>query len=281
MQVYFNNGFVEEEKVRISPFDRGFQFADGIYEVIRYYPDQFFELDAHLLRLKSGLKELDISFSNTENINEILYELIERNNLPGKTAIAYLQITRGSQYPRKHSYNNESITPTFIAYVEELPINFEAMNNGVKIETEPDIRWHRCDIKTIALLPNVLSKQRAVQKNLFEIVWHRNGIITEGVQTNVAFVRDSIVHNPVLNNLILPGITRQTVLRLCASLGIKTTERDVHLDELKQFDEIFLMSTTAEITPVVKIDNIIVGNGVPGKLTKFLQQEFKKLCSEK
>lgn len=281
MQVYFNDGFVEEKEVRISPFDRGFQFADGIYEVIRYYPDQFFEFDAHLQRLKYGLKELDIPFFNTESISKILYELIKRNNLSGKTGIAYIQITRGVQHPRKHIYQGENSVPTFLAYVEELPINFEAMNNGVKIGIEPDIRWHRCDIKTIGLLPNVLSKQRAAAKNLFEVVWYRDDIITEGAQTNVAFVRENIVYTPPLNNFILPGITRQTVLRMCSSLGIQTKETDIHLDELKHFDEVFLLSTTAEIMPVINLDGLIVGKGAPGNLTKHLQQKFQKLHSKK
>ncbi len=276
MQVFFNNEFVEDDKVHISPFDRGFQFADGIYEVIRYYPRNFFELDAHLKRLKYGLTELSITFSNVESIEAILTELISRNNLSDKTAIAYIQITRGAQRPRKHSYNDEAV-PTFLAYVEEQPINYDTLNNGVKVGIEQDIRWHRCDIKTIALLPNVLSKQRAVQKNLFEIIWHRDGVITEGVQTNVAFVKDDVVYTPPLNNLILPGITRQTVLRLCRSLGIQTSEREIQLNELKNFNEIFLMSTTAEIMPVISIDDVVVGRGVPGNLTKHLQREFQKL----
>lgn len=281
MHVFFNNEFVEDDKVRISPFDRGFQFADGIYEVIRYYPEQFFELDAHLERLKYSLTELDIPLSNVERLGPILTELIMRNNLSDKTAIAYIQITRGVQRPRKHSFDNDKVTPTFLAYVEELPINYDAMSNGIKIEIEEDIRWHRCDIKTIALMPNVLSKQKAVQKNLFEIIWHRNGIITEGVQTNVAFVKDETVFTPLLNNLILPGITRKTVLRLCNTLGVKYSERDIHLNELKNFDETFLMSTTAEITPVIEIDGIIARKGVPGKLTMYLQKEFQKLRTKK
>lgn len=278
MQVFFNNEFVEDDKVRISLFDRGFQFADGIYEVIRYYPRNFFELDAHLKRLKYGLTELGITFSNVESLEAILAELISRNNLSDKTAIAYIQITRGTQRPRKHSYNDE-VVPTFLAYVEELPINYDVMNNGVKVGIEQDIRWHRCDIKTIALLPNVLSKQRAVQKNLFEIIWHRDGVITEGVQTNVAFVKNDMVYTPPLNNLILPGITRQTVLRLCRSLGIQTSEREIHLNELKNFNEIFLMSTTAEITPVIELSGAVVSEGVPGKVSKYLQKEFQKLHS--
>ena len=280
MQVFFNNEFVEDDKVHISPFDRGFQFADGIYEVIRYYPRNFFELDAHLKRLKYGLTELGITFSNVESLEAILDELISRNKLSDKTAIAYIQITRGIQRPRKHSYNNEAV-PTFLAYVEELPINYDAINNGVKIGIEQDIRWHRCDIKTIALLPNVLSKQKAVRKNLFEIIWHRGGVITEGVQTNIAFVKDDVVYTPPLNNLILPGITRQTVLRLCRSLGIQTSEREILLTELKHFNEIFLMSTTAEITPVIELSGAVVSEGVPGKVSKYLQKEFQKLHTKK
>ncbi len=279
MQIFFNDEFIDEEKVRISPFDRGFQFADGIYEVIRYYPEQFFELDAHLERLKYGLTELDIPFSNVEVIGSILSELILQNGLSNKISIAYIQITRGVQRPRKHFF--DKTTPTFLAYVEELPINRDAMNNGVKIGVEEDIRWHRCDIKTIALLPNVLSKQKAAKKNLFEIIWHRDGVITEGVQTNVAFVKDNTVYTPPLSNLILPGITRQTVLRLCNTLGIRTVETNIFLDGLNNFDEAFLLSTTAEITPVIEIDGMIVGNGLPGKLTAYLQKEFQKLRIKK
>jgi len=276
MWVFYNGKILDLENVTISPFDRAFQFGDGVYEVIRYYPEKFFEYDSHLDRLKSSLKKLEISFTAFVNIESILYELIRKNNLDDQLSIAYIQISRGVQFPRRH-YFDDGMEPTVFMYVEKLSARQEEMKSGVKVGLEEDIRWMRCDIKTTSLLPNVLSKQRAVKNGVTEIIWHRNGFITEGTQTNVCFIKNNELITPPLSNFILPGITRGIVLRLCKKLGITTTERDIKLSELNGFDEILLLSTTAEVIPVIEADGKIINNRIPGPICRLLQGEYQKL----
>ncbi|NJD21043.1 MAG: D-amino-acid transaminase [Melioribacter sp.] len=276
MWVFYNGKILDLENVTISPFDRAFQFGDGVYEVIRYYPEKFFEYDSHLDRLKSSLKKLEISFTAFVNIESILYELIRKNNLDDQLSIAYIQISRGVQFPRRH-YFDDGMEPTVFMYVEKFPARQEEMKSGVKAGLEEDIRWMRCDIKTTSLLPNVLSKQRAVKNGVTEIIWHRNGFITEGTQTNVCFIKNNELITPPLSNFILPGITRGIVLRLCKKLGITTTERDIKLSELNGFDEILLLSTTAEVIPVIEADGKIINNRIPGPVCRLLQGEYQKL----
>lgn len=278
MWVFFNNKFLSQEEVLISPFDRGFQFSDGAYEVIRYYPKMFFELRAHIDRLKYSMTELEIPLPSFDNIMAILNELIFMNNLTDEQSIAYVQVTRGYQYPRKHSFN-DNITPTFFISTEKFPAKGNDMVNGVKVGSEKDIRWLRCDIKSISLIPNVLSSHRAFEKGFSEIVFHRDGFITEGAHTNVCFVKNNELITPPLSNFILSGITRKIVLSLCSQLGIKSVERDIAITELKDFDEIMLLGTTTEITPVIEIDGMIINDGHPGPICRSLQDEYRKLYS--
>ena len=276
MIVYLNGKILNLEDAVISPFDRAFQFGDGVYEVIRYYPDKFFEFGLHLERLKNSLNKLEIEFTSFENIEQTLYTLIKKNNLSGKISIAYIQISRGNQIPRRHVYS-DSLNPTIFMYVEEYPRKIEDMNRGLKIGLEEDIRWMHCDIKATSLLPNILARHRAIKNGLSEIVWHRNGFITEGTQTNICFVKDGEIFTPPLSNFILPGITRKVVRRLCDDLGINFLEREINIDELDSFDEILLLSTSAEVTPVKEIDEKYLNGKVPGPICKLLQNEYQKL----
>ena len=276
MLVFLNNKILSHEEIAISPFDRGYQFSDGVYEVIRYYPEKFFKLSAHISRLKYSLREMEISEPDLQNLESVLYELVNRNNLTNEPSIAYMQITRGKQFPRRHIYD-ENIEPTLFIYVEKFPVKIDDMKNGIKVGLENDIRWHRCDIKTIALIPNVLSKSRAVKSGLTEIVWYRDGIVTEGTQTNIFFVKDKTLVTTPLSTNILAGITRATVIELASSLSIPCIERKVNIKELYDFDESFLASTTSEVMPVIKIDEKKIGSGLPGQITKLLQSGYRKL----
>jgi D-alanine transaminase len=275
MIAYYNGQFLESDKIQISPFDRGFQFADGAYEVVRYYPNKFFEFDAHMERLKYSLSQLDISSVNIERFQEIFVELIQKNELFDQSSIGYIQITRGVQFPRRHS-PDPVISPTIFMYVEKLSPNKETHANGVTVGLGEDIRWIRCDIKSISLLANILTKKGAVDKGVYEIVWSRNGFITEGTHTNVAFVKNNVVITPPLNSFILAGITRKVVLKLCDELKLQHEERNISVEELNTMDECFLMATTSEITPVVKIASSTFRTGAPGKVTMLLQKEFQK-----
>ncbi|MCX6170349.1 MAG: aminotransferase class IV [Ignavibacteriales bacterium] len=278
MLVYLNGKFLQLEEASISPFDRGFQFSDGVYEVIRYYPKKFFKMEAHLDRLKYSLNEMEISIPPLDNLEDVLHELISANNLTDELSIAYLQVTRGSQYPRRHSFN-ENLSVTFFISVEKYPAKTNDMVNGVRAGVEEDIRWMRCDIKSTSLIPNFLSSNRAIKNGLSEIIFHRNGIITEGTHTNVCFIKGDLFITPRLNNFILAGITRKVVLSLCSQLGIEIEERTVSTSELKDFNEIILLGTTTELTPVIEINGSLVSDGKPGPICRLFQEEFAKLYS--
>lgn len=275
MIAYFNGKFLPIEEIKISPFDRGFQFSDGVYEVIRYYPKKFFELGAHINRLHYSLSQINISISGLETIQETLNSLIEQNGLTNSLAIAYIQITRGVQFPRRHLYDKQ-LTPTVFMYIEAFPQNITAQTKGVTAGLEEDLRWQRCDIKSISLLPGILAKQRAAANGYYEILLHRNRVVTEGTHTNVGFVKNGIFITPPLNNFILAGVTRKIVLEICGELGIKSEERECSIDELVNADEVFIMGTTTEVTPIIKINNMNIGAGNPGKITSAIQKELRK-----
>ncbi len=276
MLVFYNKNIIDHSLVSVSPFDRGFQFGDGVYEVIRYYPKMFFMFEKHIRRLKYSLREMDIEEPDLTNLENILFELINKNGFSEEPAIAYLQITRGVQFPRRH-IPNDQISPTFFIYVEKFPIKEIEMKKGVKAGLEEDIRWNRCDIKTISLIPNILSKNRAAAKGLNEIIWHRNGIITEGTQTNVFCVIENKLFTHPLNTNILAGITQEVVIDLSESLSIPCIEQEIKVEEFKNADEIFLTSTTSEVTPVIEIEGKLINCGEPGPVTQSFQREYKKL----
>ncbi|MEW6195210.1 MAG: aminotransferase class IV [Bacteroidota bacterium] len=276
MLAYYNGKILPLENIQISPFDRGLMFGDGVYEVIRCYPKKIFLFDAHIKRLKESLRKTNITEPNLSNLENVILQLLEQNNLSNEYAAAYIQITRGTQFPRRHAYA-DSITPNIFIYVEAFPPKHDELTKGIKAGLEEDIRWMRCDIKSTLLLPNVLSQRKAKDEGYSEIIWHRNGIITEGTHTNIFFVKDGVVVTPFLNNFILPGITRKQVLNLCSENQIASDERSISINELYNFDEIFITSTINEITPVIEFDGKLINRGVPGEITMMLQKEYQKL----
>jgi D-alanine transaminase len=279
MIVFINNRIIPIEEASISPFDRGFLFADGVYESIRTYNKKLFRYKDHLERLKRSLKEIKIEFKEIDSIESIIYELIKKNHIE-KEALVYLQITRGASFPRTHSFPKEKIAPTIFISVQELKEDTKEQIIGIKAILQEDVRWLRCDIKSVSLLPVVLANQKASESSAAEAILVRDGKITEGTHTNFFAVKDEIVFTAPLSNLILEGITRRVALELCKKFNIDFREEFINKDDLKNFDEFFITSTTKEITPVVKIDNWSVGNGIPGKVTMYLQSEFKKLLAD-
>jgi D-alanine transaminase len=276
MFVFFNGSILEEDKVRISPFDRGFQFSDGVYEVIRYYPKKFFKLDLHIDRLKRSLSEIEIPSPAFDDLEFLLMELISKNNISEELSTAYIQITRGYQYPRRHNYSND-LVPTIFISVEKFPRKKDEMIDGIKVGIGEDTRWPRCDIKSTMLLAATLLNHRAVEKGLSELILHRNEKITEGTHTNLCFVKGNSVITPPLSNFILPGITRKVVLELCKVHGINFTEREISLSELAEFDEAFILGTTKEITPIIEIDGVKTKFNKPGHVCRKLQTEYSRL----
>ena len=279
MIVYFNKEFKLLTSANISPFDRGFLFADGVYESIRTYNGKLFRYKDHLDRLKKSIKEIRIDFKEFDSLENIIYELIKKNNIESE-ALVYLQITRGSAIPRTHSFPKEKISPTLFVSVKEFTEDFEEQSKGVKVILQEDIRWLRCDIKSTSLLPVVLASQKATEENAVEAILVRDGLITEGTHTNFFAVKNETVFTAPKSRLILEGITRKVVLEFCEKFKIECCEEFINKDDLKSFDEFFITSTTKEITPVTSIDYWTINQGEPGKITKSLQAVFKKITED-
>ncbi|MCW8803384.1 MAG: D-amino-acid transaminase [Ignavibacteriaceae bacterium] len=279
MMVYINNRIIPVEEATISPFDRGFLFADGVYESIRTYNGKLFRFRDHLDRLKRSLKEIRIIFNDLDSLENIIYDLIKKNEINGE-ALVYLQITRGSAIPRTHGFPSGKVSPTLFISVKEFNEDFAEQEKGVKVILREDVRWLRCDIKSTSLLPVVMASQKATEENAAEAILIRDGIITEGTHTNFFAVKNETVFTAPSSRLILDGITRKVVLEFCDKFKIDCREEFINKDDLKSYDEFFITSTTKEITPVVKIDYWSVNEEQPGQITKSLQSVFKKIAED-
>jgi D-alanine transaminase len=281
MIAYFNGRYLPKEEIKISPDDRGFLFADGVYEVIRAYGGKPFKMEEHLQRLARSLKEIRIDYPAVAELAAVGKKLIAANHLSaGEYATLYIQITRGAASSRKHPFPDEPVPPT--VYVAAFPgISQKAkIENGVKIILVPDIRWSRCDIKSISLLPNVLANQQAKENGAEEAVFVRDGVITEGSHTNFFMVFEGRVLTHPLNGHILPGVTREIIRDLCAGLNLPFREALVSEKDLPRAEEMFLSGTSMEVTPVIQVDNRKVGRGGPGPVTVRLREAYKKMLDD-
>lgn len=270
--IYLNGDYVPHEQAKISVFDRGFLFADGIYEVVPIYNRQPFMFDGHMQRLQNSLHEVGITppLSSNEWQN-ILTHLLAEEALDH--AILYLQITRGSEFPRNHSPSPD-IQPTVMAYL--VPFTPPAGEpTPVRVELLEDIRWLRCDIKSISLLGNILLKLQSTAGGAQEPILHRAGRITEGASCNYFIVKDGELITPPADSLILAGLTRQHVLKLAADAHIKVREAAFSTAELYAADECFMTSATREIIPVGQVGQEAIGNGQCGPVTRTLIERFR------
>ncbi len=254
--------------------DRGHTFGDGIYEVFRVYNGKVFEPELHWARFERSARELRLELPYARPAFEQgVEELMQADGLD--EGIVYLQLTRGAA-PRAHPFPADA-KPAVTAFTKPLERPSAAHEAGTAVVTRPDIRWLRCDIKSLNLLPNVLAKQEASEAGASEAVLHRDGIVTEGSSTNIAIVKDGVVRTHPANHLILHGVTRAVALRLADELDVPVREEAFTLAELREADEAFLLSTTIEVMPIVRVDGEPVGSGVPGPVTRKLQAAFEKL----
>lgn len=277
--VYLNGKYLSSAEALISPNDRGFLFADGVYEVMRWYGSGFLAGHLHLKRLKRSLHEIRLFSAEADNFLSIGRELIRRNNLDGQQALVYFQITRGTA-PRTHQFPLPPVAPTCYAFAKAVVPDQDTSASGVNVGLVNDIRWSRCDIKSIALLPNILAYQEAVEKGYYENLFVRNGIITEATHSNIFFVRGGKVLTHPESVYILSGITRTLTLDLCRMLGITVEERALSSDELPYVEEAFLTSTSAEVLPVTHLEGVPVGSGGPGPVTLTLQSAFREMVEK-
>ena len=269
---FVNGAFMPLSEAKVSIEDRGFQFGDGVYEVIRTYKGRPFSLDAHLARLDRSAAALNLPqpYSRADWTHHIL-EGIKQAAYP--EAKIYLQITRGVA-PRDHAYSDDA-TPTVVMTVREFhPLDRSVQTTGVDAMTTEDIRWGRCDIKSVNLLANVLARQRVRQAGVFEAILVNGGFMTEGAISNVMVVKGGMVATAPAGARILSGVTRAIVLDLARSAGLSVQERFVSQAELYEADEVFLTGTTVEVLAVVRIDGKTIGAGRPGPITQRLAESF-------
>jgi D-alanine transaminase len=273
--IYLNGSLIAKNKAFISPEDRGFNFADGIYEVIKYYGGKTFRYADHMERLRRSLREIRIDFDGLDQFEAVFQTLLEQNGLANQEAGIYLQITRGS-HKRIHQFP-ENIKPTVYATAFPFSSKWDQLKNGVKVITAEDIRWLRCDIKSISLLPNVLAAEKAHEQGAVEAIFIRNGIVTEGSHSSFMAVKDGVVYTHPDSNLILPGITKKVVMEICKANNINVIEEGIPASELTNMDEMMIVGTGSEVTPVVQMDENPVKNGKPGPVTLFIQEKFFEL----
>ena len=269
---FVNGTFVPLAEAKVSIEDRGFQFGDGIYEVIRTYKGRPFALEAHLDRLERSATALDLTqpYSRTEWTRHLL-EGIRRAAYP--EAKIYIQLSRGVA-PRDHAYPAEG-RPTVVMTVREFhPLDRSVQAAGVEAMTTEDIRWGRCDIKSVNLLANVLARQQAKQAKVFEAILVKAGLVTEGAVSNVMVVQGGAVMTAPEGPRILSGVTRAVVLELARNEGLPVQERFISQAELYGSDEVFLTGTTVEVLAVVRVDGKVIGDGRPGPITQRLAVGF-------
>ncbi|MFD2229331.1 D-amino acid aminotransferase [Alkalimarinus sediminis] len=277
MSIAFLNGsFLPLEEARISPLDRGFLFADGVYEVIPYYSGEPFGLEGHLIRLQRSLEAVRIPLSTTTAEWEALLQQLVVKNGGGDLSV-YLQITRGAYETRNHAFPDE-ISPTIFAMVSPItpPLAADATKaKGITAMTIPDTRWSRCDIKSIALLPNILLKQQAADSGAQEAILVRDGHITECAAANVFAVKNGTIYTPIKDDHILGGITRDIIIGLAQDHHMPLQEIAMTQEFLEQADEVWISSSTREILPVVELNSRPVGNGEPGALWQLMAEHYQ------
>ncbi|WP_203333264.1 D-amino-acid transaminase [Planococcus beigongshangi] len=270
--ILHNDEFIQEVDLKISKEDRGYQFGDGIYEVIRVYGGDLYTAKEHIDRFYASAEKVKIVVPYTKDVfHKLMYDLVERNEI--NNGQVYVQITRGA-FMRQHHFPSDT-SPVVVAYTKSVERPLELMRNGAHAIFLEDIRWLRCDIKSLNLLGNVMAKQEAYENGCYEAVLHRGEVITEGSSSNMYGIKDGILYTHPATNLILDGITRRTILGLCDELGITVQQTPMTKDQALDMDEFFMSSTTAEIIPLTQIDGNKIGTGERGTLTEKLQKAFE------
>ncbi|WP_201715928.1 D-amino-acid transaminase [Rossellomorea arthrocnemi] len=272
--VFVNGELIDRDKAKIDIEDRGYQFGDGIYEVIRVYDGSTFTMKEHMERLYQSAEKMKLSIPyGEEEFTSKLLKLIELNGIGD--GIVYVQVTRGVS-PRQHHFPAKDVAGSVVAYTKDFPVPVGQMENGVTAKLVEDIRWLRCDIKSLNLLGNLLAKEEAASNGHFEAILHRGDTVTEGSSSNAFIVKDGVIYTHPVTNLILNGITRRVIESLCGKNGIMFQEKTFSVTELLGADEVFIASTTSEVMPVIEIDGKVIGEGKPGAVTKRLQSLFSE-----
>jgi D-alanine transaminase len=271
--VYLNGEYLPHDRAMISVDDRGFVFGDGIYEGLRAIEGRIFEWQPHADRMVDGLTGIRIEFGadRVAALHGVCERLLRDNQLTTGDAFLYLQVTRGSA-PRAHAFPPPGTPPNVYVSATRLARRVDQQQSGVKAVTCPDLRWARCDWKTINLLGSVLARQAAVDAGAFEAVMLRDGVVTEGASSTIFGVVDGVLRTHPLGHRILPSVTRKVLMALIAEHRLPIEERAITEAELRRADELFLCGTANNVTPIVSLDGRPVGAGAPGPLTARLRE---------
>jgi D-alanine transaminase len=275
---YLNGQFLPRADAAVPVEDRGFVFGDGVYEVWRVVGGRLFETERHLARLSSGLSELRIpapDLVDPSRLVAIAERLLTDGGLLDGEATFYVEVTRGVA-PRTHAFPPGNVAPTVFAMVNAFKPAEELRRTGASCITMPDIRWLRCDIKTIQLLPNVLGKQAAAEAGALDVLFVRDGAVTETSHANVLAVLDGVIRTHPTNNLILPGVTRAVVLEAARDLGMSVDETPFTPRDLARASEVFLAGTTTDVMPIIRVDDLVIGDGKPGPVATTLFGELRR-----
>ena len=272
--VYVNGMFVPEEQAKISVFDRGFIFGDGVYEVVPVISGKLVDKQYFLERLDRSLDELSIAWPCTkQEYMEVMEQLVESNQLT--EGIVYSQVTRGIAADRDFPFP-ENVSPSFVAFTSNMELlDNPLVKSGIRVITTPDLRWQRRDIKSVNLLGQVLAKQDAITRGGHEGWMVEDRIVTEGVSSSAYIVKNATIITRPLSNAILPGIRRRTLLEIASNVGIDVEERIFTIEEALAADEAFISSATTMTLGVVSIDGHQIGNGTPGPVTIRLRELYK------
>ena len=272
---YINGEFMPLAQARVPVLDRGFIFGDGVYEVIPVYSHRPFRLEGHLQRLERSLEGIRLVNPHTRGEwAELIGELARRS--PDEDQSLYLQVTRGVA-KRDHAFPKDAKPTVFMMTNPLVPPDARMVSEGVSAVSAPDNRWLRCDLKTIALLPNVLLRQLAVDAGAAEVVLLRDGSLTEGSASNIFVVKNGVLLAPPKSNLILAGITYDVILELAQAGKISSEIRTVSEAEVRSADELWLTSSTREILAITKLDGKPVGDGRPGPVFKHIYALFQEM----
>jgi len=276
---YLNGEYLPLKDAKVSVLDRGFIFADGIYEVIPAFAGKPFRLKHHLERLHDNLNAIKIGNPYTEQQwFGILNDVISKNNYVNTDCSLYIQVTRGVA-KRDHVFPENS-EPTVFAMLNPLPpVNPAVLEKGLTVITLEDIRWNYCNIKSISLLGNIILKQEAAENNADEAVLIRNGIITEGSSSNVFIVKNGIIKTPIKNQQLLPGITRDLIVEIAQQQNLPYEETTITEEDLLSADEVWLTSSLKEVSPVCMVNGKAVANGQPGAHWRNMYKLFQQYKS--
>lgn len=280
--VYFNGHWVPPQQANISAFDRGFLFGDGVYEVIPAFNRQLFGAEAHLDRLTRSLAQIDINDPLTRSQwMAILARLVADS--PSADVSIYIQITRGAPAKREHAYPNPAVPSTVLASASAItPLSTEIRTHGAKAITVPDLRWGRCDIKSVNLLPNIMARQQAVAAAAVEAILVREGIALEGAASNLFAVIDGELLTAPLGPHILGGVTRNCLVEMVKEQGqIALLECPIPIDRLFDATEVFMTSSTRDLLPITRINEHVVGAGNVGPVWAGLTKAFTQLKQQR